>query len=148
MATFLKATGNATPSSEFKYNTLYNRDNIVKEDLDPTGKGNRAFIYNEFVATQYRDAKIENQGIGSIFGLEEDSRSITAMGDVTSEGKFSYNGGVTSETNIPSYFTDKEAEKEMNRANAAYTINGNSVLTRRNSRDEDDTDGILDDGKE
>ena len=45
MATFLKATGNATKSSEFKYNTIYNRDNTVKEELDPTGNGNRAFIF-------------------------------------------------------------------------------------------------------
>ena len=146
MATFLKATGNATISSEFKYNTIYNKDNTVKEDLDPTGKGNRAFIYNDFIATQFRDAKIENQGIGSIFGLAEDSRSATPVGGVTEDGAFSYNGGVTSETNIPSFFTDANAEEEMNRANTAYTINNNSVLERRNSNDEDNTDGVLDDG--
>lgn len=146
MATFLKATGNATESSEFKYNTIYNRDNSVNEDIDPTGNGNRAFIFNDFVATEYRDAKISDSGIGKIFGLAEDSRSQTSFGDVTSEGNFSYNGGVTSETNIPSYFDDSTAEDELNRANTAYTINGNSVLERRNSRDEDDADGVVDDG--
>ena len=146
MATFLKATGNATKSSEFKYNTIYNRDNTVKEELDPTGNGNRAFIFNDFVATEFRDAKVKDSGIGKLFGLAEESRSQTAFGDVTSEGNFSYNGGVTSETNIPSYFDDSESEKELNRANTAYTINGNSVLERRNSRDEDNTDGVVDDG--
>ena len=146
MATFLKATGNPTESSEFKYNTIYNRDNSVREDLDPTGNGNRAFIFNEYVATKYRDAKLEEHGLGKVFGLAEDCRSQTAFGDVTQEGNFSYNGGVTSETNIPSYFDDSIAEKELNRANTAYTINGNSVLARRNSRDEEDTDGVLDDG--
>ena len=146
MATFLKATGNATESSEFKYNTIYNRDNTVNENIDPTGGGNRAFIYNDFVATAYREGKISAGSNGSLFGLAEDCRSQTTLGDVTSEGNFSYNGGVTSETNIPNFFTDSESSKELNRAETAYTINGNSVLTRRNSRDEDNTDGVVDDG--
>lgn len=146
MATFLKATGNPTESSEFKYNAIYNRDNTVNEEIDPTGNGDRAFIFNEYIATQFRDAKIGDQGVGSIFGTADDSRSQTAFGDVTLDGNFSYNGGLTSETNVPSYFDESNSEDEMNRANAAYTINGNSVLERRNSRDEDNTDGVVDDG--
>lgn len=145
MATLLKTTGNIVAGSEFRYNTVYDENEGVytpSETVKATGNGEKSYIYGDFKAHQYRNGSIDEDGVGGIFGETDVARSGTAIGSTTSTGNFSYNGGLSSEDNIPKYFTDEIANDETTRATKVYTFDGKSVLSPRNDTSDESTDGV------
>lgn len=146
MATLLKTTGNVAQNSDFRYNTVYDEKDgtyTPSTTVKATGNGEKSYIYGDFKAHQFRKGDISENGIGGLFGESDVSRSGTSIGSTTATGSFSYNGGLSSEDNIPKYFTDEVASDEMNRASRVYTFDGKNVLSPRSDNSDESTDGVL-----
>lgn len=129
-----------TLTTDFKYNTVYNIEKnkaVINEKYDPTGNGQREIQNaNSFIVTQFRDNKIEDDGIGNIMGTDV-SRSNTPMGAVTESANFKYNGGSSSNSGKPTYLDEGIHVQDP------YMLEGFNAMELRSN----DSNGVVDDKK-